>query len=379
MSDRMDELIDGLYDAATDASHWPAVLAEAASLLNAQGAEIGHMDARNSNLSFLISHGYVYTAERVQRYQELMPEDPRLPVFLGNPFRPIHCRMIVGDDELRATRVYREVLAPDGIEYTLGVSLIEDDETSSFFAALRGPDGPPFGDEECRLLEALVPHLRRALRIYRRFALLDLDRMAALEGLDQIAVGIVVARADGALICANRAAEDLLRSAKNLAVEDGRLQARTAAGDEQIRRALSRAVRPVTEKAVHSVRISDQGCAEGLQMLVAKLPGRREPRSLALSPHDLVALVFEADSFRHLQRWERLQHAFGLLASEAKLVELLVNGASLAEAAEQLSLKTGSARQYLKRVFQKIDVNRQSDLVRKVLSSPVWMQYPAEP
>jgi hypothetical protein len=135
----MDALIDSLYDAATDASLWPEALARVAALLNAQGAEIGHMDARNNNLSFLISHGYTYTPERIRRYEELMPEDPRLPAFLDSPFRPIHCRMIVNDEELRATRVYQDVLAPDGIEYTLGVSLVEDDETSSFFAAMLRP------------------------------------------------------------------------------------------------------------------------------------------------------------------------------------------------------------------------------------------------
>jgi DNA-binding CsgD family transcriptional regulator len=214
--------------------------------------------------------------------------------------------------------------------------------------------------------------------IYRRFALLDLDRIAALEELDQFAVGVVVARKDGMLVCANRAAEDLLRSTKSLAVEDGRLQAQTVAGDEQIRRALSLVSRPA-QAGPHPVKISDLDSAGELQMLVTKLPGRREPKSLALPPRDLVALVFETDTRRHLKQWEGLQHAFGLLISEARLVELLANGASLAEAARQLGLKTGSARQYLKRVFRKTGVNRQADLVRKVLSSPVWMQYPTEP
>jgi hypothetical protein len=49
----------------------------------------------------------------------------------------MHCRMAVSDDELRASRVYQEVLTPDGIEYTLGVSLVEEDETNSFLRHAR--------------------------------------------------------------------------------------------------------------------------------------------------------------------------------------------------------------------------------------------------
>jgi DNA-binding CsgD family transcriptional regulator len=371
-------LIDSFYDAATDASRWPAALARAAALFSAQGAEIGHFDIRNNNLSFVISHGYSYTPERIKRYQELMPEDPRLALFVSNPFRPMHCRMAVSDEELWATRVYQEVLAPDGIEYSLGANLAEEDETNSFFIALRGPGMAPFGEAECKLLEKLIPHLRRILRIYRRFALLDLDRVAALDGLDQVSVGVVVVREDGTVVCTNRSAEDMLRAGNGLSLQEGRLQAQTAGGMEQIREALSRAVVPATTETAHSLRLSGSGTTD-MHVLVKRMPGRHQPHSLALARQDLVALVFETNTQQHLKRWEHLQHAFGLMASEAKLVELLANGLNLSEAANQLDLKVGSARQYLKRAFQKIGVHRQSDLVRKVLNSPVWTQYSGQP
>lgn len=378
MPDEINALIDSFYDAATDTARWPEALARATALFGAQGAEIGHIDVRNNNLSFVVSHGYSYTPERIKRYQELMPEDPRLALFVSNPFRPMHCRMAVSDEELRATRVYQEVLAPDGIEYSLGANLAEEDETSSFFIALRGPGMAPFGEAECSLLEQFVPHLRRALRIYRRFALLDLDRIAALEGLDQVSVGVVVIREDGTVVCTNRSAEDLLRDGNSLTLHDGRLQVRTAADDEQIRKALSLAANPAMTEAARPLRLSGPGTTD-MHLVVKRMLGRHQPYSLAMPQHDLIALVFETNTQQHLKRWEHLQHAFGLTASEAKLVELLANGLSLAEAARQLDLKIGSARQYLKRAFLKIGVNRQSDLVRKVLSSPVWTQYSEQP
>jgi DNA-binding CsgD family transcriptional regulator len=241
---------------------------------------------------------------------------------------------------------------------------------------MHGSDGPPFGETECEVLAELVPHLRRILRIYRRFAILDLDRIAALEGLDQISVGVVVARQDGTIICTNRAAEELLHTGDGLTVHDGRLHVQSPVTSQFIHESLALGMPTATETA-RPIRIAGSGSSGALRMVVAKLPGRHQPHSLALPQSDLVALVFEAAPQPRLSRWEHLQHLFGLLASEAKLVELLANGSSLADAVEQLKLSTGSARQYLKRAFQKTGVHRQSDLVRKVLTSPAWIRYPA--
>lgn len=70
-------------------------------------------------------------------------------------------------------------------------------------------------------------------------------------------------------------------------------------------------------------------------------------------------------------RQEVLCKAFGLTASQARLVTLIVGGLSLKKAAANAGITEASARQYLKIAFDKMDVSRQGEMVAKVLSLPL--------
>lgn len=61
-----------------------------------------------------------------------------------------------------------------------------------------------------------------------------------------------------------------------------------------------------------------------------------------------------------------LRFAFGLSAAEIRLCELLINGHSLAEAAQLLGLSDGTVRQRVKAVFQKTGTHRQGELVARL-------------
>ncbi|MGH6771014.1 MAG: hypothetical protein ACRECO_18555 [Xanthobacteraceae bacterium] len=136
-------VVDRLYDAVADLDKWPTFLEGATSLFAARVAQIGHFDLVNSRLSFSIVHGYDWSAAHMQRYESLMSEDPRLPYFNANPFKPVHCRMSLTDEQLHASRVYKEVLSVGGVEYSLGVNLIEDNRTLTYFLVLRDRMQPP--------------------------------------------------------------------------------------------------------------------------------------------------------------------------------------------------------------------------------------------
>jgi DNA-binding CsgD family transcriptional regulator len=60
------------------------------------------------------------------------------------------------------------------------------------------------------------------------------------------------------------------------------------------------------------------------------------------------------------------QSAFGLTPAEAKLATLLYNGGNVRQAAEQLGITEGSARQYIRRIFGKTQSSRQVDMIRMI-------------
>jgi DNA-binding CsgD family transcriptional regulator len=61
---------------------------------------------------------------------------------------------------------------------------------------------------------------------------------------------------------------------------------------------------------------------------------------------------------------ELLSERYGLTAAEARLACEMIGGSSLQDAADRFGVAIGTARNQLKQVFAKTDVNRQSELVR---------------
>jgi len=64
---------------------------------------------------------------------------------------------------------------------------------------------------------------------------------------------------------------------------------------------------------------------------------------------------------------------YGLTKSEARLVASLVSGGILKETAEKIGITEGSARIYLKSIFQKTNTRNQMELVRLILSGPATL------
>jgi hypothetical protein len=55
------------------------------------------------------------------RFAQLMPTDPRVRFIERFPSRPLSCRMELGEAESRSSRMYRDILRPAGVEYSLVV------------------------------------------------------------------------------------------------------------------------------------------------------------------------------------------------------------------------------------------------------------------
>lgn len=129
------------------------------------------------------------------------------------------------------------------------------------------------------------------------------------------------------------------------------------------------------------------------QALVDSAQARLEPRALALflprpqkrerlavavmavapfgaEPGAAAVVVHAIDPTADLTTWVGPAcHAHGLSPAESGLVLQLLTGASLTEAAETLRVKEQTARTYLKQIFGKTGVSRQSDLIRVMMAN----------
>ena len=365
--------IDQLYAAACDPNKWPVFLSASAQLFESQGTQIGHHDLTNHSLSFSRLHGYEWDEAHYQKYDELMPQDPRLPYFAQNPFKPIHCRMNISDDELHKTDVYKQVLDPGGVEYSIGVNLTEEARSMSYFLALRNKSQNRFGSSECELLQELIPHLNRAILLQRDISSIDFERNIAADTLDGMAVGLCVVDQLGQQRFSNRTAQDLQSDDDGLNVTNGRLTATGQSGS-----ALRTAIRNVITQARTGtsvggipLQIDRPSGREPIAVLVAALFGDHLKSGWAGLRDPLAILIIRDPRQPVESRQELLSRMYSLTPSQARLANLLVNGLSLRDAAQQAGLTEASARQYLKLIFGKMGVTRQSEMVLKALNLPL--------
>lgn len=242
--------IDQLYAAAVDPSRWNGFLASLATQFEAQNAFVCEVEYRKRSLAYVGLPQPARAHMPVQRYENLIDEDPRTHGFRNSGVQPVHCRMATTTDRLHGSRAYREYLKPLGIEYTMVVVLPMRDGATRDIGLTRSAAGRPFDSDDCAWMNRLIPHIERAFSI------------------------------GGAL-------------------------------------------------------------------------------EINLAPAPQSASVRSADPLL-------LQTQFKLTPSQARLAALLHDGVSVKQAASQLGITEGTARQYLRRIFAKTGANRQIDLIREI-------------
>jgi DNA-binding CsgD family transcriptional regulator len=124
-----------------------------------------------------------------------------------------------------------------------------------------------------------------------------------------------------------------------------------------------------------------RGLEAGGAMIVSR-PSLLRPYVMLVSPLHLGdgwaatqrarAVVFITDPETEFERQDQaLERLFGLTPAESRLACILASGKSLKQAAEELSVSRNTVHSQLQKVFEKTGANRQADLVRLLLKSPI--------
>ncbi len=365
-------LIDAIYEAVLDTDKWSSVLEQAATCFAARGAQIGNSDLVHSRLSFSLVHGYDWSAEHMLRYEALMSEDPRLKRFGANPFKAVHCRMLLSEEELHASRVYKEVLSVGGVEYSMGVNFTESERAISYFLLLRDATMPPFTQHDCEKLAVLVPHLARALRLQRELDTISFEKEVGFGALDSMALAVVIADENGSIQFANVMARRLLERRDGLSTDGTTLEGVSESGASLLQHVRAAIDAPAGSPgaAGRAFRLSRSRAAEPYLVVVSSIAAPASHPSWKSRDARLAVLFIRDPEHTQESRVELLQRLYGLTGSEARLSDLIALGMTLKRGAEVLGLTEASAREYLKRVFRKTGVHSQPDLVRKVMSLP---------
>ncbi|MDF2763968.1 MAG: LuxR family transcriptional regulator [Rhodospirillales bacterium] len=189
----------------------------------------------------------------------------------------------------------------------------------------------------------------------------ELTQFLAFEALDVLAVGIIFANANSAILHANRAARDIAAQDDGFKICDGRLGSSSVRHDKSLRALIAQAARGSGQMA--RLCLPRKSHLRPYLVLVSPLG---DPTRFALSPAspDRPVLVFVRDPESGFELSSGDVSAFlGLTPAEARVLIAIADGASLADVSRSLSLSRNTVRSHLQHIFAKTGVSRQSELV----------------
>jgi DNA-binding CsgD family transcriptional regulator len=375
---QMLHLVGGLYDAATDLDKWPVFLRATAKFFNARGAQILIIDNEDRRIGMSIVTGFEDTINdaMVKKLQELLPTDPRMDEWSRLPGKVQHERQFMSEETLHATQMYQEVLKVVEMEYHMVFLTEAEPGVECGLAIIRDPSEHQFTDQDCELLSELIPHVRRAVNIQKRIAVLDFNNRLALESLDSIPLGIFMCNEAMNIRSCNQMARGFSDHGDGLTIANDAIQFEGSMINDAVR------------KAVHDgVTQARAGNVMPNQAFSIPRPSGAAPYSLIVSilwgnhicideglVDEPVAVLYITDPDKPIETDEELLcRLFGLTTAESSLVRRLVSGMDLKTAAEDHGVTEGTARQYLKSVFSKMECSSQKDMVARILSSSAWV------
>jgi DNA-binding CsgD family transcriptional regulator len=191
--------------------------------------------------------------------------------------------------------------------------------------------------------------------------------MAGFEALDLVNVGLLVISAAGQLLLANRSAEQILDTRDGLELTPRGTIRTSLKSTPALNLLLDAAGKSQPSESNDSIVAIRRPSGKRPLTLVIRSVRAASPTADPASP---TALVFVLDPEFPVETAEsELRQLYGLTSTEACLANLLMEGKTLDDCCESLGIRRSTARTHLQHLFEKVGVQRQSELVSLLLKS----------
>jgi len=375
------ELISGLYDVVTDSNKWNRFLEKLCRVLESDGCHIAASDFDKAEITFSVQFGG--TDQWLEEYAEYafdVEDDARAKFALEYPFRPFHCGMLPSLTDFRESKIFREFFEPRDIYYHLGVSM--SGERSSMLAVVlwRGKEKQPYSDAECDLLGEVSLHLNRVIQLQRLFHEAQFTSNPAIEVLEMLPIGIILCDRDAHSYFMNEMAQTVTKQNNGLIYRHGELWGESPAITHDLRHHIRQAVDAYGADEtlpVATMNIDRRQGKSPLHLMVSAVSASTPAVNVDMFRQAVAVIYLSDPDIRQETSTALLQRLFALTLAEARLLQALIDRASLKDAAEANGITEGTARGYLKQIFSKTHTNSQIELIRLVSNSPAWLRHQA--
>jgi DNA-binding CsgD family transcriptional regulator/PAS domain-containing protein len=360
-------LVGDIYDAALDATLWPAVLGKTTAFAGGHAAGLYAKDVTSKTGNIYYDDG-VIDRQYVQLYfDKYVRFDPSTTGhFFAEIGKPMATADLMDYDEFLQTRFYKEWAQPQRLVDHLAVVLDKSATSVALFGVFRHErDG--VADETMRSrMRLIAPHMRRAVLIGRAIELKTTQTDNLARSLDGLATGMFLVEEDGRIVHANAAGIAMLNAADFLRSNGGRLSAADADTDQALRETFLAASRGDTHVGANGIAHAMMS-RSGDRYVAHVLPLASDARRRATPSSAAAALFVQKAELGKVAAPEAMAKTYKLTPTELRvlLATAEVNGGT-PEMADALGIAETTVKFHLRRLFSKTGVNRQADLVKIV-------------
>jgi DNA-binding CsgD family transcriptional regulator len=349
-------VIASIYDCVLDPARWPPLLAEVAALIGGRRAALAIASSAQPSRIAL-----THNLPDATQLARCLPLNPLLPLALAQaPDRPVVASRDIGLVRFQQTRFYRDAVAPLG-DLDLAAVLVTREADGVGHVLMTTPAARgPVSAQDAAELEAVAPHLRRALRLAE---LIDLQRSgaeahgAALRALE---APLLILDARGHPVFVNPAAVGALAEGSVLRLRDGRLRGATDAAERALRRALA------APSAGLELPVGAPD-GDGHLIFVARL-GMEADRLFGTAAGGALLLAWRRAGEPAGDPLGVATRLFGLTPAQAQVLAGLLRGQAPEAIATDLRISVTTVRTHLAALFRRTGTTRQAELVARVLS-----------
>lgn len=218
-------------------------------------------------------------------------------------------------------------------------------------------------------LDILYPHFQRALKLNKKLYDLKSERDAVSSILDRLPIGVILVDKNMTSVAINRYAEKIVNSNAGISIHDGKLIADSVVNTKNLEQRVMQAIEvpEPPERGWNLVVGSNTDTPCSLHIIPSAHLGIETGKQL-------VAIFIACAGISHHIGVETLAETYGLTHAEGRLLQTLVNHShSLSEAASALGVSKHTVRSQFKCILEKTGTHSQTELIKRVLTSPVLL------
>ena len=370
--DRFEMVVENLYKAALADVSWVSAAASINDLIRTVGHSLTYLETKSVGVPVIhlarIFMGKERRSDLEQLYfRDYYPRDEAIPRLYGlREGELAHKSDLYTDEEKKASAAYNEFRCAHCTENGLFVGIDGHDGDGIVMSCGNSTEREGWGNEQTRIIKELLPHIRQFARVRRVLADTGALGASLVALLENRWLGLIQLDRHGSILEANDRARDILLKRDGLRDEAGALAAGNPEEHAEMQRLLARALPPYgPHGAGGSMKITRMEDRAPLVLEIHPVP----QTGTAAAPWQLGALVLVVDpAMRPRVAPELVARLLGLTPTESRVAVAVAAGQTVAGTAYELGCAEHTARTHLKRVYRKLGIGKQTELVRRVLS-----------